>query len=97
MEVTIPLLNSPKYQGYLPIVAILRYRVLIKYCVFPQNVVIFLNSASSAVALVFYLPGVCTTHTATQVKQKKTRVWNILKSSKKTQYLINTLHIHIKC
>ena len=27
---------------------------------FPSNVVIFLNSASSAAALVFYLPGVCT-------------------------------------
>ena len=32
------------------------YRVFIKYCVFPQNDLIFLNSASSAVALVFYLP-----------------------------------------
>ena len=31
------------------------YRVFIKYCVFPENVVIFLNSASSAAALVFYL------------------------------------------
>ena len=35
--------------------------VFIKYCVFfPLNVVIFLNFASSAAALVFYLPGVCT-------------------------------------
>ena len=75
MEVTIPLLNSPKYQGYLPIVAILRYRVLIKYCVFPQNVVIFLNSASSAVALVFYLP-LCT-HTDTEGKRRDARVRNI--------------------
>ena len=32
------------------------YRVFIKYCVFPENVVIFLNSDSSAAALVFYLP-----------------------------------------
>ena len=49
---------------------------------FPQNVVIFLNSASSAAALVFYLPGVCT-HTDTEGKQRKARVRNILKSSEK--------------
>ena len=35
---------------------------------FPSNVVIFLNSASSAAALLFYLPGVCT-HTDTEGKQ----------------------------
>ena len=35
---------------------------------FPLNFVIFLNSASSATALVFYLPGVCT-HTDTEGKQ----------------------------
>ena len=35
---------------------------------FPENVVIFLNSARSAAALVFYLPDVCT-HTATERKQ----------------------------
>ena len=35
---------------------------------FSSNVVIFLNSASSAAAMVFYLPGVCT-HTDTEVKQ----------------------------
>ena len=40
-----------------------KYSVYIKYCVFPLNVVIFLNSASSAAALVFYLPGVCTLYT----------------------------------
>ena len=34
----------------------------------PYSFVIFLNSASSAVALVFYLPGVCT-HTDTEGKQ----------------------------
>ena len=56
----------------------------------PENVVIFLNSASSAAALVFYLPGVCTL-TDTEGKQRKARVLNILKSSKKTQYLMNTL------
>ena len=46
---------------------------------FPKNVVIFLNSASFAAALVFYLPSVCT-HTDTKGKQRKVRVWNILKS-----------------
>ena len=53
---------------------------------------IFLNSASSAAALVFYLPGVCT-HTDTEGKQRKARVRNILKDSKKTQYLMNTLYL----
>ena len=43
---------------------------------------IFLNSASSAAALVFYLPVVCT-HADTEGKQRKARVRNILKSSKK--------------
>ena len=46
---------------------------------FSSNVVIFLNSASSAAALVYYLPGVYT-HTDTNGKQRKTRVRNILKS-----------------
>ena len=44
---------------------------------------IFLNSASSAAALVFHLPGVCT-HTDTEGKQRKARVRHILKSSEKT-------------
>ena len=43
---------------------------------------IFLNSASSAAALVFYLPGVCT-KTDTKGKQRKARVRNILKSLEK--------------
>ena len=43
---------------------------------------IFLNSASSAAALVFYLPGVCT-HTDTEVRQRKARVGNIFKNSEK--------------
>ena len=34
--------------------------LFIKYCVLPQNIVIFLNSVISAAALVFYLPDVCT-------------------------------------
>ena len=57
------------------------YRVFIKNCVFPLNFVIFLNSASSAEALVFYLPGVCT-HTDTEGKQRKTRVRNLLNVNK---------------
>ena len=58
---------------------------------FPENVVIFLNSASSPVAVVFYLPGVCT-YIDTKGKQRKAGVRNILKSSgKKTKYLLNTL------
>ena len=52
---------------------------------------IFLNSASSAAALVFYLPGVCT-HTDTKGKQRKARLRNILKSLEKTQYLMNILY-----
>ena len=55
------------------------YRVFIKYCVFPYFFFNFLNSASSAAALVFYLPGVCT-HTDIERKQS---LENILKSSKK--------------
>ena len=43
---------------------------------------IFPNSASSAAALVFYLPGMCT-HTDTEGKQRMARVRNILKSSEK--------------
>ena len=67
----------------------LSYRVFIKYCVFSLKIFNFLNSASSAAALVFYLPGVCT-HTDTEGKQSPE---NILKSSKKTQYLMNTLYL----
>ena len=53
---------------------------------------IFLDSASSSAALVFYLPDMCT-HSDTEGKQRKTRVRNIFKSSKKTQYLKNTLYL----
>ena len=42
---------------------------------FPLNVVIFLNSASSAAALVFYL-SLCT-HTDTEGKPREARVRNI--------------------
>ena len=64
------------------------YRVLIKYCAFPLNVVIFLNSASSAAVLVFDL-SLCT-HTDTEGKPREARVRNIFQ---KTQYLMNTLYI----
>ena len=40
---------------------------------------IFLNSVSSAAALVFYLSGVCT-HTDTEGKQGEARVRNIFKN-----------------
>ena len=43
---------------------------------------IFLNSASSVAALVFYLPGVCT-HIDTEGEQRKARVWNIFKNDRK--------------
>ena len=43
---------------------------------------IFLNSASSAAALVFYLPGVCTHTDTIEGKQIKARVQNILKNRK---------------
>ena len=43
---------------------------------------IFLNSASSAAVLVFYLPGIVT-HTDIEGRQRKARVGNILKSLEK--------------
>ena len=58
------------------------YRVFTNYCVFSLNFCDFLNSASSAAALVSYLPGVCTL-TDTKGKQGKVRVRNILKSLEK--------------
>ena len=66
---------------------------------FPQNVVIFLNSANSAAALVFYLPGVCT-HTDTEGKQRKARVRNIFKNSEKNtifnEQLVSSGYLHLK-
>ena len=58
-------------------------------CFFPENFVIFLNSASSAEALVFYLPGVCT-HTDTEGKQSP-EYFKIFEQ-KNTQYFMNTLY-----
>ena len=72
------------------------YSVFINYCVFSYNFGLFLNSASSAAALVFYLPGMCT-HTDTEGKQRKPRVRNILKKSEKIHYLMNTLYMNDPC
>ena len=49
------------------------YRVFSKHYVFFLKFCDFLNSASSAAALVFYLPSMCT-HTGTEGKQRKARV-----------------------
>ena len=69
------------------------YRVFIKYCVF-SSFFIFLNSASSAAALVFYLPGVCT-HNDTDGKQRKARVRNIFKNSEKNT-ILNEHPVYVK-
>ena len=65
--------------------------MFIKYCVFSLRFWIFLNSASSAASAGFYLPCVCT-HTDIEGEQRTARVRNILKSSEKAQYLMNTLY-----
>ena len=59
---------------------------------FPLNVVIFLNSASSAAVLVFYLPfsGPCM-KSDTEEKPREARVRNYFEIFEKTQYLMNTL------
>ena len=61
------------------------YSVFIKYCVFSLRLCDFLNSDSSAAALVFYLPAVCThsTHTDTEGKQRKGQSPKYLKKNKK--------------
>ena len=53
-------------------------------CFFPENVVIFLNYASSAAALVFYLPGVIT-HTDTEGKTEKGQSQEYFKIFEKTR------------
>ena len=56
---------------------------------------IFLNSASSATVLVFYLPGVCT-HTDTEGKTEKGQSQEYFKIfEKKPQYLVITLYISV--
>ena len=69
-----------------------RYRVFINYCVFPYNFGIFLNSASSAAALVLYLPGVCT-HTDTERNRERPESGIYFKIFEITQYLMNTLYM----
>ena len=56
---------------------------------FPYNFGFFRTLQVLLQALVFYLPCVCT-HTDTEGEQTKVRVWNILKSSEETQFLMNT-------
>ena len=62
--------------------------------VFHNHVVIFLNYASSAAALVIYLPFsgpiMKCTHRG---KTERPESGNILKFSKKTQHLMNTLYV----
>ena len=68
------------------------YRVFIKYSVFPWNVVIFLNSASSAAAPAFEL---C--HCVHTLTPRENREWPesgiYFKIFEKTQYFMNTLYI----
>ena len=61
---------------------VVHYRCTRSYTGCSVIIVFFFPSVSSAVVLVFYLPGVCT-HTDTEGKQRKARVQNILKSSEK--------------
>ena len=72
------------------------YRVFMKYCVFSLVFCDFseLNKFCCSAGV---LPAWCVyTHTDTYGKQRKTRVWNILKSLEKTQYLMNTLYVLCK-
>ena len=55
---------------------------------------IFLNSASSAAALVFDLP--LSTLTDTEGKPRKARVRKLFQIFEKTQYLMNTLYLVVK-
>ena len=62
----------------------------------PSNVVIFLNSASSAAALVFYLPfsgPSMKPDLHIEGKPREARVRNIFLNFRKTQYLMNTLYM----
>ena len=59
-----------------------KWQIPLNIVFFLKKIVIFPNSASSAEALLFYLPGECT-HTDTKGKQRKVRVWKILKSLEK--------------
>ena len=66
------------------------YRVFIKYCVFPWNVVIFLNSASSTAAIVFDLPLTLTP----RGNRERPESGIYFKIFEKTQYLTNILYIY---
>ena len=68
----------------------MKYRVFIKYCVFPKNVVIFLNSASSAAALVLDLPSVHTLTPRGNRERPESEIY--LKIFEITQYLMNALY-----
>ena len=71
----------------------LSYRVLIKYCVFSLQFCDFSELFKICCSAgVLPLPGECT-HTNTEGKQRKARVGNILKSSEKIQYLMDTLYV----
>ena len=74
------------------------YRVFIKYCVFSLKFCDFseLYQFCCSAGVLSYLPGLCT-HTETEGKQRKAKVRNILKSSEKTQYLMNNLYIQSFC
>ena len=66
------------------------YKVFIKYCVFS---LIFLNSVSSAAALVFYRPGVCVHQLTPRENRERPGSGIFLKNSEKTHYLMNILYL----
>ena len=77
---------SPSYVLHMiqlsgPILLILLYRVFIKYSVFSLKFCDFLNSASSAAALVFYLPlcRPCTQRWKTETGQSPEFIWKFSK------------------
>ena len=65
----------------------LKYRVFITYCIFPLKFCDISELCKFCWSAGFLPAGVCT-HTDAE---RKARVRNILKSSEKTQYLMNTL------
>ena len=68
----------------------------LNFVFFPSDFVVFLNSASSAAALVFYLPGVCTLYTHWhRGKTEKGRSPEYFKIFEKTQYLMSTLYLRM--
>ena len=57
------------------------YSVFIKYCVFPENIVIFLNSVSSATVPVVFDLALCT-HTRQVENQRCSRTYRVQKNHK---------------